>query len=240
MEKYRIACVEYHNTIPFIRGLEQYSNGLTFDLIKANPSKCADLFRADEADISLVPVATLSSFKSYDIIDSYCLGCDGEVYSVALLSQVPLSDISEIHLDPHSRTSNQLVQLLAKDYWNINPVFVEDHSSYNNESQLLIGDKVFELESNYKYKYDLGSAWKAMTGLPFVFAVWIKNKKVSSHWTQKMLETFDRSFEHKEDWTCEDVNFSKELLYAYLHQHIQFIFDMKKQAALNLFLSKIN
>ena len=239
MKNNRIACVEYHNTIPFIRGLDHYSSDFSFELFKAPPSQCAELFRTHKVDVSLVPVATLSSFEAFEIMDSYCLGCDGEVYSVALLSQVPLDQITEIYLDPQSRTSNQLVQVLAREYWNIDPVFNSEFNGYDNESQLLIGDKVFELESNYKYKYDLGTAWKAMTGLPFVFAVWIKHPSVDEAWTKQLMEIFDVSFEQKALWTSEDVNFSKELLHAYLHKHIQFIFDMKKRQALDLFLSLI-
>ena len=41
---------------------------------------------------------------------------------------------------------------------------------------LLIGDKVVNASPNtaaYPHQLDLGEAWKELTGLPFVFAMWI-------------------------------------------------------------------
>src|SRR5207248_2528409 len=41
------------------------------------------------------------------------------------------------------------------------------------DAKLLIGDKVVcEEPAGFEHQIDLGSAWKHMTGLPFVFAVW--------------------------------------------------------------------
>jgi cyclic dehypoxanthinyl futalosine synthase len=37
---------------------------------------------------------------------------------------------------------------------------------------LLIGDAALEVQGRFAYQLDLGQAWKDMTGLPFVFAVW--------------------------------------------------------------------
>ena len=33
--------------------------------------------------------------------------------------------------------------------------------------------------------YDLGEAWKEMTGLPFVFAAWISNKSLDPAWVDR-------------------------------------------------------
>jgi chorismate dehydratase len=44
---------------------------------------------------------------------------------------------------------------------------------------LLIGDKVVNAapsEKDYPYQLDLGEQWKALTGLPFVFAMWMMRK----------------------------------------------------------------
>ena len=36
---------------------------------------------------------------------------------------------------------------------------------HRNEGGLVIGDRALELEGKAPYMYDLGQAWKAMTGL---------------------------------------------------------------------------
>jgi chorismate dehydratase len=44
---------------------------------------------------------------------------------------------------------------------------------------LLIGDKVVcEEPAGFEHQLDLGAAWKEMTGLPFVFAVWVAQRSV--------------------------------------------------------------
>jgi chorismate dehydratase len=44
----------------------------------------------------------------------------------------------------------------------------------NSEALLLIGDKVVcEEPAGFEHQLDLGQAWKELTGLPFVFAVWM-------------------------------------------------------------------
>jgi chorismate dehydratase len=52
-------------------------------------------------------------------------------------------------------------------------------------ARLVIGDAALmlaagALPSPYQHRYDLGSAWKDWTGLPFVFAVWVANRAAST------------------------------------------------------------
>jgi chorismate dehydratase len=44
---------------------------------------------------------------------------------------------------------------------------------------LVIGDRALKIRSKFSYIYDLGLGWKEMTGLPFVFAVWVRKKEIS-------------------------------------------------------------
>ena len=39
----------------------------------------------------------------------------------------------------------------------------------------------------FEYIFDLGSAWKAYSGLPFVFAAWVSNKSIPL----EFMEAFD-------------------------------------------------
>ncbi|MDF3052116.1 MAG: hypothetical protein K0S19_221, partial [Geminicoccaceae bacterium] len=50
-----------------------------------------------------------------------------------------------------------------------------------HEAVLVIGDAALHLStrSTYPVRIDLGSEWKAWTGLPFVFAVWAARRDVS-------------------------------------------------------------
>jgi chorismate dehydratase len=173
MQKTKIAAVEYMNTLPFLHGISQNFDTDLITVTSADPASCANLYLNEEVDIALVPIGALRHIGTYSIITDYCIGSDGAVDTVALLSHQPIHDITQISLDLHSRTSVLLIKILCKKYWNISPEFSSYTSGTHTESLLLIGDKVKEKESLFHYKYDLGLAWKNMTKLPMVYAVWI-------------------------------------------------------------------
>ncbi len=240
ISRLKLACVEYYNTLPFLHGLSLLDSRSTdVELLLGPPSLCSQHFVDGTADIALIPVGALDRVDDYRLLDSYCIGCDGEVDTVAILSQVPIQSVSELHLDPQSNTSNRLVQILCHEYWQIFPQYVSQSNDYNQESILAIGDKVFDLESNYQYKYDLGAAWKAHTGLPFVFAVWIARDTVSTQVTDEIDIAFGKGMDQPELWIPDHLQHQSTQLMTYLTQNIVFTFDDSLREALNLFLQKL-
>jgi chorismate dehydratase len=67
-------------------------------------------------------VTIIPQLKEHYIISDYCIGCDGEVGSVCLFSEVPLEKIERILLDYQSTTSIGLLKILIKEFWKINPI----------------------------------------------------------------------------------------------------------------------
>src|ERR1043165_5988838 len=108
----RVSAVNYLNSKPFIFGLQNSDIINEIDLQLDIPSVCADKLEENKVDIGLVPVAILPELEEHHIISDYCIGADGEVSSVLLLSDVPLDEIKSIHLDYQSRTSVMLAQVL--------------------------------------------------------------------------------------------------------------------------------
>lgn len=178
--------MSYLNTKPLIYGFE---NGMLTDAITLTidyPSKIAEKLITDELDIGLVPVAAIPKLNEYHIISEYCIACDGEVASVCLFSEVPLAEIKSIILDYQSRTSVALLKLLLKAHWKIAPELIMGETGYEDKiggttAGLVIGDRAFKQRLKSPYIYDLGAAWKEMTGLPFVFAAWVSNKKLDEN-----------------------------------------------------------
>jgi len=180
-----IAMVSYKNTLPFLYGFKHKDGAeAAFDLSLYNPALCAKAYLDGKVDISLVPAAFLQSVPGAKVITDYCIAADGPVNSVCLLSNTPIHNITQVILDDHSITSNALVKILCRELWEIAPNYTKKDVSlgYNltdkSSGVVMIGDKVFEFESQFRYKYDLAEHWKKMTNLPFVFAVWIANESV--------------------------------------------------------------
>lgn len=187
--KYKISAVSYINTLPFVEGL---NSEILKDYIEVSydmPSICAEKVINGAVDIGLIPVAAIKDIGTANIISDYCIGAVDKVHTVCLFSEVPLAEIETIILDYQSRSSVQLVRILAKHYWNIDVVFEEGSVGYEElicgtRAGLIIGDRVFEMESNFSFQYDLAEAWMNWKKIPFCFAAWVSNKDIDPAFIQ--------------------------------------------------------
>ena len=244
--KVRVSAVSYLNTLPFLFGINNSDVINDIELAVDIPSVCAKKLLTNEVDLGLVPVAIIPQLKEYHIISDYCIGAEGKVASVVLYSDVPLNEIKAIYLDYQSRTSINLVQLLAKEYWKINPKWLEAATGYENKinnsiAGVIIRDRTFNLPKAFKSQYYLADEWKKHTDLPFVFACWVANKKL----TPEFIANFNSALKKGIDNIKEVVGFhneskiSQEQLFDYLNNKISYQFDENKQKALVRFLEYI-
>jgi chorismate dehydratase len=108
------------------------------------------------------------------IVPSGGIGSDGETLTVRIFSPVPLEKITTLACDPDSHTSVALAQIVLSELFHIKPRLVDLRSDLAPDAaKLLIGDKVVtDAPQNMPHQLDLGSGWKQLTTMPFVFAVW--------------------------------------------------------------------
>ena len=149
--KIRVGAVSYLNTKPLIYGFEHGMMAESIELKIDFPSKIASMLLEDEIDVGLVPVAVIPEMKEYYIISDYCIGCDGEVASVCLFSEVPINEIKTLLLDYQSRSSVDLLKILISQFWKIKPVLKETSGEYQSEisgttAALMIGDRALGKE----------------------------------------------------------------------------------------------
>jgi chorismate dehydratase len=139
-------------------------------------------------------------------------------------------------------TSVSLAKILLRDYWKKNVALIdasgEDFREQINGTAagVIRGDRALEQRTKAKYIYDLGEAWKKHTGLPFVFAAWIANKKLPAGFINDFNEANGLGFKHLPEVIAE--NESKHFdLKKYYTQHISYNLDEEKKKGLQLFLS---
>ena len=242
-EPIRVSLVSYLNSKPFLYGLQHYQsqNGISISL--DSPAVWAQKLLDKKVDIGLIPVAVIPQLSEYHIIGNYCIGAKGKVGSVMLYSDVPLKDIKTILLDYQSRTSVTLVKILAKHLWKITPAW--ENATENFETKIsgtiaavIIGDRTFGLENKFAYTYDLAEEWEKLTGLPFVFACWVANKKLPDNFVTEFNAALKFGIANRPALIAE---LSKENSYStdiahYLNEQIKYDFDEGRKKALNLFL----
>jgi chorismate dehydratase len=244
MEKIKVSCVSYLNSRPFLFGLQNTAISNEIELSLDVPSQCANKLIDGVVDIGLVPVAVLDELNEFHVISDYCIGAEGEVGSVLLLSEVPLNEVKTVLLDCNSRTSALLVQVLANKFWNINPAWVDTDENYEkaiagDTAGLVIGDRTFELKKKYKYAFDLSSEWKQYTNLPFVFACWTSNRELDRGFVKRFNDALRYGLMNSERVIEEYIEETKTRIDVrdYLENKISYGLDKRKKFSLELFIN---
>ncbi|MES2872766.1 MAG: menaquinone biosynthesis protein [Bacteroidota bacterium] len=232
MNKIKVSAVSYTNSKPFVYGLMHSGILAQIDLSLDIPSDCAYKLINNQVDIGLVPVAALLDIPNYSIISNYCIGANGPVDSVFIFSDKPIEEINTIALDIQSRTSNNLAKVLLKNYWRLNPDMVLNETA---DAFVQIGDRTFGKKNDYAFSYDLAEEWEKFSGLPFVFAVWAANKKISD----RFILDFNKALKYGLDNRLDVIktipprnNFD---IGEYLMNKIDYKLDNRKLEALKMF-----
>lgn len=241
--KIRVGAVSYLNTKPLIYGFEQGMMADRIELLIDYPANIARQLTEGSIDIGLIPVAAIPSLPEWHIISDCCIASNGAVASVCLFSEVPLDKVEKILLDYQSRTSVALLKIIVREYWKIKPQFISGEAGYEEKiggstAGLVIGDRAFRQRLKSPYIYDLGQAWKELTGKPFVYAAWVSNRKLP--------DDFIRDFEEANrfglgnlDKVLAENPYPYFNLADYYTQNMKFIPGFDKLEVISLFLDKL-
>jgi chorismate dehydratase len=242
-DKIKVGAVSYLNTKPLLYGIENSSIIEEIDLILEYPSLLAQHLKAGTIDVALMPVAAMKDIKGTRIVSDYGIAADDDVASVCIFSQVPMEAITAVYLDYQSRTSVKLAEVLLKNYWKKEVALLpasENYIEYINDTKagVIIGDRALKQLNNFNYVYDLATAWKDFTGLPFIFAAWISNKELP----QAFVESFNKAnavgLQHIDAIVAANP-FPYFDLKEYFTKHIHYFLDDEKKKGLDSFLQMI-
>jgi chorismate dehydratase len=250
LNKYRIGLVNYTNTIPYLwcfTRQNKFSNPLVFgnnqiELVQNYPSALAKMMEENQLDAAILPVATLLNIKGIVPITNYGIACKGNVDSVCLFSNNPITDINTVLLDPQSRTSNLLTQILFKNYWKQQVNFESAFEGYqnaigNNTAAVVIGDRAFAQAPKNSFKYDLGQAWEEYTGLPFLFARWVATTQKANEIELVLNQLFETHFNINN--SLELINHQNFDAQKYITQTIKYHITPQMEEAMQLFFEKV-
>ncbi len=211
------------------------------ELVLDFPSHIADMLKDGTIDVGLIPVAVLHELPQYFIVSDYCIAADYDVASVCLFSEVPVQAVETIYLDYQSRSSVALLKILMREFWGISPMLIETKDeSYRTKitgtaAALVIGDRAFEQRRLSTYGSDLAGECRAMTGLPFVFAVWASIKPMNKEWINQFNAANAAGLE-KLDEIAEVQKYSVFDLKKYYHHHISYVLNNERGKGMERFL----
>jgi cyclic dehypoxanthinyl futalosine synthase len=245
-----VAGVSYLNARPILDPLEREPYRQRFAVERAVPSEVARRVAEDEAALGLLPVAAAATMGDIRFVRGIAIGARGPVRSVLLVSECPLPQIETVELDLSSRTSVVLVRLLLSWLSNREPRFVgrtygdgRGPSVRGTTASLVIGDRALLLEGQYENALDLGQAWLAWTGLPFVFAAFgaragTRITSTDQHALQRALAEGLRDRPLIAVDHAEHSPIDRTTSHAYLTEAIRYEFGDEEQKGLELFYAK--
>ena len=180
----RLGCVSYLNTTPLIEGLGKFDRAR---LTLTPPSGLIDLLLADDVDLGVISAIDYQrSAEPLAVVPVGCIACDGPTMTVRLYARRPIEELTTIAADVDSHTAVTLLRILMREQYNIDPELTPFDAEVSlpadgddapwPEAMLVIGDKVITRSppaALFPHQLDLGQAWKDLTGLPFVYAIWM-------------------------------------------------------------------
>lgn len=175
--------ISYINASPVYYGLD---NGLLPHWLEMVPDVPSVLNRQImEGGIIISPISAAfyaMNHRDLLLLPDLSISCRGRVMSVILAGRYPIHALSgkTVRLTRDSASAAAFLKMIFHQK-KIIPVFqtgdVNDIESVFREvdAALVIGDTALTLPWRQKFEYviDLGQFWFEMTGLPFVFAVWV-------------------------------------------------------------------
>ncbi len=171
----RLGRVRYINCEPVYYGLERGIVPADCTIQDGTPAELNEQLRSGRLDVSVISVMEAALRPdAYRLLPDLAIACDGPVESVLLLCERPPEELDgrPVTLSRHSLTSVYLVKLLLEKAYNVRPRFTTEADGEEAEARLVIGDEALRQAPHCPFPFDLGKAWRALTGLPFVFAVW--------------------------------------------------------------------
>jgi chorismate dehydratase len=168
---FNVASVSYFNSRPLIEGLDRDPRiALSLDV----PARLIDGLLDERYDVALLPTIDYQRMDGLRIIPVGGIGSDGPTLTVRIFSKTPVGQIRTLACDPDSHTSVALARVVLVELYRARGLELRPvERAGDSDALLLIGDKVIcDAPTGYAHELDLGQAWKELTGLPFVFAVW--------------------------------------------------------------------
>ena len=257
----RVGAVRYLNTRPLIAGLERCAN---LELTLAAPSSLIEMLDAGAIDVALAPIFDAQcSQHAVALLPGGMIGSEGETLTVRLFSVHPIETITRVWADTESRTSIALLQILLNKLhgvdveivnfdareWMVRTATAESAEAVEwPDAALLIGDKVVTDNAqvaHYPHQLDLGEAWRAMTGAPFVYAAWMcRADRVDDEAVRLAQMALDRQRRHnamRADWVVSTqapgLGWPTDLARRYLGELISYEPGEAHREAIELFFS---
>jgi chorismate dehydratase len=260
----RVAAIDFLNPAPLTWDFEhpplEAALAQRYRIERMSPAECAARLESGQADIGLVPIAALATTPGLRILPGCAIASKGRVRSLLLVRRAhrPLHRLRSVAADLASLTTLACARILFHQWGNPSVPFLPlaadlDRMLANADAAILIGDPAllaledrtarFERTGEELVYHDLAEEWRALTGLPFVSAVWAAAQSRSSH--ESVAEDLIRSRDHglanidllAREWASR-FPLPQSAIRSYLTDNIHYVLDEECMEGMRAFFRR--
>jgi chorismate dehydratase len=191
LSKLRYGRIAYVNVAPVETAFDAGAVSRDVEVYGAVPTQLNGAMSEGRLDAGAMSAAHyLAHAGEFERIADLCIAADGPVRTVLLVSPKPPALLGDatIAVTSHSASGRALLAALLSGFRDVRPRYevVDDAlaAARAGRPALVIGDDalIVRAELPPAQVHDLGEAWRAWTGLPFVFAVWaVRREALAAH-----------------------------------------------------------
>ena len=247
----RIAAIHFLNPAPLMWDFEHppLDASLTqrYQIDRMSPSECANRIANGQADIGLVPIASLAANPTLRILPGCTIASKHRVRSLLLVHRAdqPLTALRSVAADTASRTTLAYARILFHRWDNPSVPFLPASADLDTmlelaDAAILIGDPAllaleeqanrFERTHEPLVYLDLAEEWTAQMRVPFVSAVWgiacsrSSVESVGSDFIQSRIHGLENIDALVAEWSSK-LPIPEETIRTYLTTNIHYVLD---------------
>lgn len=197
----RMGKISYINASPVYYGLDHGLTPAWLSLVPDVPSALNRMIKAGDIDISPISSAYYAmNHRELLLLPDLSISCHGPVMSVICASNHPLEDLTgrTVLFSQESASSSSFLKMIfarqrIEPVFRVGPVGNIRKIDPDADAVLVIGDAALTQPwaSRFRHVFDLGQVWFDMTGLPFVFAVWVVRRSFADKYPERVTAAWN-------------------------------------------------
>ncbi len=193
--------ISYINASPVYYGLDNDLLPDWLTMVPDVPSALNHQIITDQIEIS--PISAAFYAMNHDkllLLPDLSISCHGNVLSVLCASNYALDDLDQktVMFSQESASAASFLKMIFSQRqvypdFKVGPVGDIHQIPSGVDAVMVIGDTALTQpwKERYVHCFDLGGIWYEMTGLPFVFAVWVVRESFAKKYPEQVGQVVD-------------------------------------------------
>ena len=223
-----------------------YGRNEQFNIIRDTPIGCVNRMIEGVVNSALIGALDYAKGKgSWKLIPDICIAAKGSLKTINLFFNKDIRDLSTIAIDSVDFTATTLLKIIMQEKYEIAPEFITKDGSLTDrlkksDAVLISGDEAFNIQQSNKMYIDLSDEWYDLTGLPFVYALWVVHEMAFNHpMVEKIKSAVSQNLKHLDKTMAsayEQDNKMDSVYSDFVNRNVIYQLGLEEKEAISEFL----